>query len=45
VLDPVGRVEVARLTREVDRIAGVVELRDLAGGRLAGEQVLPRLVH
>ena len=40
-VDPVGRVEVLHLAREVDGIVGVVELRDLTGARLAGEQARP----
>src|SRR6266705_1916116 len=41
-VDPIGRVEVLHLTREVDGVVGVVELRDLAGAGLAREQARPR---
>jgi len=40
-LDEVGGVEVLHLAGEVDEVVGRVELRDLGGAGLAGEQVLP----
>ena len=44
VVDPVGRLEVLQLAREVHRVVAVVEERDLGRPGLAGDQPPPGLV-
>ena len=41
-LDPLGRIEVLHLAREVDGVVAVIELRDLGRAGLARKQARPR---